>query len=1607
MTKPLPLVLAFLLVLPFFSYSAPMPGDDGNRVAKDKHITAPAAVVANFTFALTGTCMPIPVSFTDRSTVTAPDVIVGWLWDFGDGTSSTLQNPSHTYNSPGSFTVKLTVTSNSGSKYSVSKTVIIPNAYKANIPLPTDTFKCATSSITLDAGVAATSYMWIGPDFGTTRVFSTFNGGSYELDVDSNGCTTVFFFNLNDLPATTADFSYLNASCSPVKVSFSDLSKSCSSTIVAWDWDFGDGSLHSSLQNPVHTYAASGKYNVILTATGADGAIASSSPHVVIAGTPAVRLGRDTSICSDGLTLDGGNNGLVSYAWSTGATTRYIRVNTVGKYWVTESNNGCTASDTIRILGVTPSVRPAFSYSRPTTCAPLSVTFKDLTQICNDVEFKRTWTFGDGSTRTETYGVTYPAALPSTITHSYAKGGSYTVRLSVMNASGTVADTVCTIVINDGTVRLGRDTAICPGSTLTLDGGAGATSYNWSTGATTQTIAAGAPGKYWVTVSNGGCTGSDTIRISQKRSIFSKFGYKLQGTCLPIAVQFTDSSTTTCGNTIAQWSWDFADAGTATQQNPLHNFAAGGTYNVRMIVTDNLGIKDTAVVAVVIPNAVKPTPHLGRDTSICPGTTVQLDAGVPGTSYTWSTGATTQTINVSSAAKYWVRVDNNGCSASDTINITAAPPVTAKFGYTLSSSCLPVTATFKDSSVACGATITGWQWDFGDGGTATVQNPTHVYTAGGAYTVKLTATSSTGNTNTYTNTVNISFSGITVKIGHDTAICASSPLTLDAGNPGAAYLWSTGATTQKISVSAAGKYWVRADNGVCRASDTVNITLRPPVTASFGFALQGNCLPLPAKFSDSSATCGSTITSWNWDFGDGNTTTAQNPTHAYAAGTYTVKLTVTDNTGATSSTNKSVTIAGNPTPYVKLGRDTSICAATGLTMDAGNAGAAYTWSTGAATQTITVYSAGVYSVKVTKSGCTGADSLRIISVAPSIATGFTYTGASVSCLPATVKFTDTTSSCAGTVSGWAWNFGDGGTSTQQHPSHAYASAGTYTVTLTATNSGGYSQSQTQTITVTGSTRVNLGPDTAICEGTSVTLNAGAGSSWIWNTGINVQTITVRTAGPYMVNVTNGACSSSDTIVVTVTPSLTPQFSYAVQQGCGPVPVKFKDASLATCSNTVAQWRWDFGDGYTSSQQNPLHNYLNAGTYKVILKATDNRGFYKYDTQAVVVNASTITVKLGNDTTVCGSTLLTLDAGNPGATYAWSTGETTQKITVSASGTYTARVVWGTCSSSGSIRVNFVPAAAAKFGYNMGSACLPVPVTFTDSTTVNCSAPITGWSWDFGDGNTSTQQNPRHSYAAAGTFNVRLTVTSANGTMFNTSGNVTITNTAPNVKLGNDLTTCTGAGVLLDAGNPGASYKWTPAASLSTDTVRNPVAMPAITTMYKVSVTKCMLTSSDSIRVVIANTTKPVIVQNNNRLVSSYALSYQWYKDGEAIPGAIDRTFKPGMKGFYGVKVSSSQGCEAMSDLQFFVPSSDLDPHIGKCRAKLSPNPGHGIINVYLDRFPESMVFVTVVDVHGRKLFTVRERSQAIKLNMTPYTNATYFVIVIIGNDMTTLPLTVL
>ncbi|MDT8437224.1 MAG: PKD domain-containing protein, partial [Gemmatimonadota bacterium] len=596
-----------------------------------------------------------------------------------------------------------------------------------------------------------------------------------------------------------------------------------------------------------------------------------------------------------------------------------------------------------------------------------------------------------------------------------------------------------------------------------------------------------------------------------------------------------------------------------------------------------------------------------------------------------------------------------------------------------------------------------------------------------------------------------------------------------------------------------------SEGAVDTASITIGIGEPPNVLPTAAFS--ASCTDLTCTFTDASSDSDGTVVSWNWDFGDGGTSTDQSPQHTYATGgTFTVTLTVTDDDAGSDDVAQDVSVTPanqGPTADFTSACTELTCQFSDSSSDADGAVVGWSWNFGdGATSTdqnpLHEYAAGgTFSVTLTVTDDDGAtgQAARQVTVNASPTADFT-----VSCTELTCQFTDGSSDPDGAVTGWQWSFGDGAMSTEQSPQHTYAGGGTFTVTLTVTDDAGATSapaSDQVTVNATPTADFTFACTELSCQFTDASSDPdGSIVSRLWNFGdgaMSTQTNpqhTYAAGGTFTVVLTvtddDGATDDASR-QVSVNARPTADFSFA----CTDLTCDFTDLS-SDPDGTVTGWSWNFGDGSTSTVRNPTHTYGAGGTFTATLTVTDDDGAASNprsrDVTVTAPNqAPTADFTFSCTDLTCSFTDTSTDPdGDNIVSRSWDFGDggtSTQRNpshTYGAAGTFTATLTVtdnrGGTSAPTSKQVTVTApnqAPTADFGF----ACTDLACDFTDAST-DPDGTVTGWSWDFGDGNVSTAQSPSHTYLTGGTFTVTLTVTDDDGA-FSAPTSKQVTVTAPN------------------------------------------------------------------------------------------------------------------------------------------------------------------------------------------------------------------------------------
>lgn len=918
--------------------------------------------------------------------------------------------------------------------------------------------------------------------------------------------------------------------------------------------------------------------------------------------------------------------------------------------------------------------------------------------------------------------------------------------------------------------------------------------------------------------------------------------------CLPAngVVNFTSTANTPDNQGMQAYLWNFGDPdanasnpNTATIANPSHIYK-GGNYTVSLkattangcITDSSWGIQLDALP--VIQYGPVLTPVCLNTVSPVSVATAAVTNGLTGTGIYKGTGTDATgnfnpaTATVGNHTIRYVFTSAKGCtdSAAATIWVHALP---VNSFLVKDSGCLNQSVTFTnqstiDQSVDANAKIITWTWNFGDGrGDTILANGLPFnkwFTESKTYTVSLSTKTADG---CISNPVSKNFtvhavpvtdfslpSGICMPGGqavftNKTAIPDNSPLS---------YQWNFGDGTNSTDVNGAHTYaTVRAYTVSLKATSSHGCTsdtslvlpasafVNKPV-ADFTVSNIKPCEGAVVNFTDKSTAAGS-LAIWEWGFGDGTTSTIQNPTKAYAGyASRMVSLVVKDNRGCISDTSKKpLTVYANP-----------------------NLGMSYP----------------------------------------------------VGCLPenGVVNFTSTvTTPDSQPVQAYLWNFGDPAanasnpnTSTIANPSHKYT-AGSYTVTLKATTVNGCMADSAWNIRLHPRPQIQYGPVlTPVCLNTAAPVSVATASitNGVAGTGIytgagttgqgsfnpasaNIGNHTIR----YVFTSDNGC---KDSAAASIWVHAVPTALYT-----SPADICLDQAATFTNQSTIdnavdanariAAWTWNFGDGNADEVKTngqPFNKiFTTPKSYTVTLSTTSTDGCKSTTfSKTIAVHAlpvadfslpSGICMPDGQATFTNKSSI----AEQTTLTYAWNFGDGSSSTAQNPSHSYkavqnytvglSATSFFG-CSADTSYVLSaaaFVARPVVAFDVSSDKPCEGSILNFTDRST--SAGNIVSWDWSFGDGTKSAVQNPSKTYSKFGSYTVRLLVTDNKGCSSdaNAAGRMVQVRINPQISAGPDITGEENSAVVLKATASNASellFSWQPAGLLNNPALLQPTYM---------------------------------------------------------------------------------------------------------------------------------------------------------------------------------------
>lgn len=1297
------------------------------------------------------------VVFTNSTSPASTDpgsIVNTYIWDFGDGATSALVNPTHTYdnqtNNFKDYTVTLTARNQFGCEDVATSSIRVFSQIYADFAV-SPTAQCSPVDAFIDnnsrGGIV--SYSWDYGDSTTGTNDSDHNHPYTNNDLtpvtrtitltvtNEGGCTDTDSLDITIYPSVTANFNTdVSEGCNELTVNFTNNSKA---NATVFNWDFGDGGT-SIDPSPTHTFT---------NLTGAD----------------------------------------VTYPVTLTVYTDY----------------GCTDQISTNII-VYPYIDAKFAIDTSFGCSPLNITY-EYEKHSGITEYRWDWD-GDGTTDQ----VTLPAD-PNTITHQHVNqsGGvqNPTTRLTVVNSHG------CTDQFNMPLSIFPEVTAHfaptvdrgCNPLDVTLNNNSSFTGvgtplvnsyYYWTYGDGGSSVQESPQHTYinndaindvtyqtkLLVVSEYGCSDSTTHDIEVYNRVESHFTLEYAENCTPFDVTFHPEA---IGASTYIWTYGGAPGLPASE-----TFANGNNFTRTFTNTDPNNIA-TYTVTLEARNDEGCPAFESHDIEVypivdaqfnastlagCSDLTVDLQSTSTGGSlvYLWEfgNGQSGDTPNVTHTftnrgsvdSVYTVKhkvINPLGCKDSITQNITVHPKVEAEFVFAQQSQCTPFYVDLTNTSLN-GDTF-HWYTHYNGDTITNNKNPFQYLIDNTTLNDILTDTIKLVSLDAATGCIDSTYRTLTIyprvvsRFDVD-KLRGCNPLTVNFTNNSsglATYLWEFGdGATSADETPAPHVYSHQYNDQVvqftakltatnafgCKSNKDTIITVNPLVKADYQWDVFEGCTPLTVNLYNSST---SPLYKYRWDFGDGR---------PFFYG---------DQPGSITYTNPT-----NSPPVIQ-------------------------------TPTITL--------RTSYSGDTlCVDSLKLpVKVFPHIYPEFA--GNLEGCHPLTVNFTNQTVAYSSNNS-YVWSMGTGVNSLLENPVLTYNNTdkfvdSIFTVKMVAVSEHGCTDSVEHNVVVHPRpyAAMELTGEYISCPPFDVEIDnnsLGTNLTFKYDFGDGADSTTTSTANmlhtfhnltnntiPYQIELratTEFGCDDSVYQTIYVFPEVVASYvANPGYQACSPFEVSFEN------NTTNARfYKWDFADGISSSLKEPKHTFLNFNetdtVYNVVLYASSEYECFDRDTQQITVWATPIAdiavdppLKVFPD-----ATFDIFNQSNPAAdswNYSWAFGDNTFSSEKNpGSHTYTR---WGpkdkgykyqitlqvdapnNCSDSDTALIYLMPTEpVAFFNTSIDSACAPMEVQFVDA-----SLYADTFSWEFGDGETSTEHNPRHTYTEPGYYTAKLTVENDAGPRF--------------------------------------------------------------------------------------------------------------------------------------------------------------------------------------------------------------------------------------------------
>tara|TARA_B110000902_G_scaffold125810_1_gene146858 strand:+ start:76 stop:5394 length:5319 start_codon:yes stop_codon:yes gene_type:complete len=1314
-----------------------------DTLVKTNYIEVGSELYSDFITDINSGCQGMEVNFTDITT-NSPDT---WFWDFGDGSTSNLQNPTHNFLITGDFDITLT-TSKGGQCTDIQTFYNVIQVYaNPNVQITADTTYGCSSPFNVefsDATINAVSWYW---DFGngTNSILqnpsaSFFNYGSYDISLivtNIKGCVDIKFFNdFIEVEKITIDISAseLNG-CAPFDIEFLDITNSIR-PIIDWSWSFGDGGF-SNTQNPIHQYSSTGLFDISLFVSNDYGCIANEIfldfikvyelPHADFQASQLISCPGGNIDFSD-LTISA--SPLTNWFWDFGDGNTSNLQNPIFQYQLTgiydvsliAASNNCT--DTFKILNYINIIEPTAIFIEEYNCDnPLKVKFESLSIGADNIF----WDFGDGNTSIQINPI-----------HTYAIKGIYNVTLTASNnLTGcthefvkpiklTIPEASFDYLINPNNGY--EDSVGCAPKRVYLNNTSQDMSYFkvlWSDGYVGFGIVdhlitnAGQFDVTMIITDLHGCKDTMTYdNMFRINDVDADFEIANVLGCDSMLVNFVDLS-----SPASSVIWNFGDGGNSIINNPQHIYYAEGYYDVTIYAKSVDGCKDTLERLEYIQFQYPTANFTSNIQGICPNDQVQFSNISDGIGITsaWDFGDGSQSVQINPSHSFTANglfdislliTDSFNCTNNMVLanHIEVLKPNADFITAGISSNCPPLISNFSNSS---STDVVNWEWIFSGGGSSSLVNPSHLFLVSGIFDVTLIVENSFGCKDTIVQNELVNIAG---------------PI----GN---------------FSIS---------DSLICKDDSILFI---PLVLNTDNFL---------------------------WDFGNGILSTDSFPFSIYSAdGIFMPSLIIENASGCQFTINNSDTIKVRSV-NIDAGIDVEICEGGQIQLNALGNSTLFAWIPTLGLNDPSLFNPIasplndiMYFIHHSDGMCEATDSVfvKVYNEVP-IPTFTTLNH----CEGDTIYFNGNSGLLTPNI-GWEWSFG----SSIQNPLQQLA-LGINTIQLIAVNlDNNCSDTLVQQVEIYPlpiahftANEVCLGDTTILTNSSSAnvvnweyTMNDGIGFSFSPSANYIYQNSGIF--NPNLVVISDFGCTTEHSIILEV--NELPIANFLVENNCIGEENIFTDISTIS-TGMISNWEYIFGDGTTNGVSSiEHHQYALAGTYNVTLNVITDKGCESSVVKETKVFDNPIIdfiseqFCLGTPTSF--TDFSTLNNGNI-VQWEWDFGDgvglanfeyPTYRFT--SPGTYSVSLIATTdfgCTSSMVKIITIFALPIANFTNN-ATACLGDDIHFTDLSMNN---NIASWEWNLGDGTILNIQNPSHQYEYAQTFDVTLAVVSAEGCKHDTT-----------------------------------------------------------------------------------------------------------------------------------------------------------------------------------------------------------------------------------------------